>query len=115
MFGVVPAPVRPLVKLMLRRMNAKRLVGHGIGRHARADIAALASRDLDALAALLGDKPYLMGDNPCAADATVFGIVTSIMTPSLESAVVTAAKGHANLVAYCGRVADQYFPIAARA
>jgi glutathione S-transferase len=115
MFGVVPAPVRPLVKLMLRRMNAKRLVGHGIGRHARADIAALASRDLDALAALLSDKPYLMGDNPCAADATVFGIVTSIMTPSLESAVVTAARGHANLVAYCGRVADQYFPIAARA
>src|SRR6266704_685268 len=39
MFGSVPAPVRPIVKSMLRRMNAKRLHGHGIGRHPRSVIA----------------------------------------------------------------------------
>jgi glutathione S-transferase len=110
MFGVVPAPVRPVAKIMLRRMNAKRLFGHGIGRHAKADIAALAIRDLDALAALLGNKPFLMGDKPCAADATAFGIVTSIITPRLDSAIVQAARGHANLVAYRDRIAGRYFP-----
>jgi len=60
MFDGVPMPVRPLAKAMLRRMNARRLSGQGIGRHSRDEIAALAARDVDALAVLLGDRPHLM-------------------------------------------------------
>ena len=109
MFGAVPAPVRPLVKTLLRRMNAKRLHGHGIGRHARAQIADFAIRDVDALAAILGDKPYLGGDKPCGADAFMFGIVTAILTPQLNSPIRTAMQQHANLVAYRDRITKQYF------
>jgi hypothetical protein len=36
MFGIVPAPLRPLAKVTLRRANAARLHGHGLGRHAKA-------------------------------------------------------------------------------
>jgi glutathione S-transferase len=110
MFGPIPAPARPLVKSILIRMNAKRLHGHGIGRHARPKIAELAVRDIDALAAILGDKPYLMGDSPCAADAFVFGIVTAILTPPLESPIRAAMKNHANLMAYRDRLTGRYFP-----
>ncbi|SDR16596.1 Glutathione S-transferase [Rhizobiales bacterium GAS191] len=116
MFGAIPAPVRPIVKSLLRRMNAKRLQGHGIGRHARPQIAALAIRDVNALAAILADKPFLMGDKPCAADAFIFGIVTSILTPPLESPIRAAMQGHANLVAYRDRITSRYFseqPVAA--
>jgi glutathione S-transferase len=110
MFGVVVAPLRPVARIMLRRMNAARLHGHGLGRHSRAEIASLATNDIDALAALLGDKPYLMGGDPCGADATVFGIVTSILTPPLESPLRAAMNRHANLVAYRDRLKSQYFP-----
>jgi len=109
MFGPIPAPARPLVKSMLRRMNAKRLHGQGIGRHKRQQIAELATKDVEALAAILGNRPFLMGDNPCAADAFVFGIVTSILTPPLKSPIRAAMERHANLVAYRDRITSQYF------
>jgi glutathione S-transferase len=109
MFGSIPAPLRPIVKSILRRMNAKRLHGHGIGRHARPDIAELAIRDVEALAAILGDKPFLMGNEPCAADAFVFGIVTSILTPPLDSPLRASMQQHANLIAYRDRITKKYF------
>jgi glutathione S-transferase len=110
MFGPIPAPIRPLVKSILIRMNAKRLHGHGIGRHPRPKIAELAIHDIDALAAILGNKPYLMGDKPCGADAFVFGIVTAILTPQLDSPIRAAMKNHANLVAYRDRLTSRHFP-----
>ena len=110
MFGPIPAPLRPLVKGLLRRMNAKRLAGHGLGRHSKSDIAALARRDIDALATLIGEKPYLMGEKPCGADGFVFGIVTAILTPPIESPLRAAMATHANLVAYRDRLTRQFFP-----
>lgn len=109
MFGSIPAPARPIVKSMLRRLNAKRLHGHGIGRHPRSVITELAIRDVGALAAVLGDKPFLMGNGPCAADASVFGIVTSILTPPLESPLRAAMQQHANLIAYRDLIAKKFF------
>jgi len=110
MFGPIPAPLRPLVKGMLRRMNAKRLAGHGLGRHGKSDIAALARRDIEALATLIGEKLYLMGDTPCGTDGFVFGIVTAILTPPIESPLRAAMVAHANLVAYRDRLTRQFFP-----
>jgi glutathione S-transferase len=109
MFGAIPAPVRPIVKSALRRMNANRLRGHGIGRHPRAQIAELAIRDVNALAAVLGDKPFLTGDQPCGTDAFVFGIVTAILTPPLDSPIRSALQQQANLVAYRDRITRRYF------
>lgn len=109
MFGVVPAPARPFAKAMLRRANAARLHGHGLGRHSSAEIAALAIRDIDALAAIIGDRPCLMGEAPCGADAFVYGIVTSILTPPLDNPLREAMAQRANLVAYCERMTERFF------
>jgi glutathione S-transferase len=110
MFGVVPAPLRPIAKVMLKRQNAARLHGHGIGRHTKTDIVKLALRDIDALATLIGSKPYIMGSEPCGADAFVFGIVTSILTPPLDSALRAAMQKYPNLVAYRDRMTRRFFP-----
>ena len=109
MFGAIPAPVRPFVKAKLRQMNIQRLHGHGLGRHSRPGIADLAIRDIAALASLLADKPFLMGDEPCAADAFVFAIVTAILTPALPSPVRDALGRQDNLVAYRDRLTGRYF------
>jgi glutathione S-transferase len=114
MFRILPLPLRPLAKAMLKKANRARLHGHGLGRHSRSDIATLAIRDIDALAVLLGDKPYLMGDKPCGSDAMVFGIVTSILTPQLDTPLREAMARHANLVAYRDRIAKAYFAEGAR-
>ncbi len=110
MFGVIPFLLRPIAKFMLRRANARRLIGHGLGRHSKVQIAELGIRDLNSLSALLGDKPYLMGHAPCGADATVFAFVTSILTPDLKSTMRIAAAELRNLVAYRDLMAARYFP-----
>ena len=60
----------------------------------------------------LGDKPFLMGGKPCAADAFVFGIVTSILTPPLDSPLRASMQQHANLIAYRDRITKKYFSAA---
>ena len=113
MFDSIPAPARPVAKALLRRMNAKRLSAQGMGRHAPAEIAALAARDIEALAAMLGSKPWLMGDAPCAADAAVFGLLAAILTPPLLTPLRAAAERHPALTAYRDRIISRYFADAA--
>ena len=95
---------------MVRGQVRKAAKGHGMGRHCRADIEKMAVRDLKAIADMLGDKPYLMGDKPCWADATVYAFVAGVLTPAFETPIRTAAEGMANLVAYRDRLTAQYFP-----
>jgi len=110
MFDRVPAPVRPLAKWALRRANAARLRGHGLGRHTGRDIERFGVRDIDALAAFLAGKPFLMGERACGADATVFGLLDAILTPRLNTPLRAAMAARANLVAYRERFARRYFP-----
>jgi glutathione S-transferase len=116
MFDVLPAPVRPLARQIMRRRTIARTRGHGMGRHSREEIERLATRDLEALAAILADKPFLLGEQPCAADAAAFGMVAAFLTPLLDSRVIDAARNHSNLVRYRDRIIDRWFaPLAARA
>ena len=110
MFDSIPALARPLAKVLLRRMNAKRLSGQGMGRHAPAEIAALAARDVEALVVLLGSKSWLMGDAPCAADAAVFGLLAAILTPPLQTPLRIETERYPGLLAYRDRVMVRYFP-----
>ena len=109
-FESVPAPLRPLVLAMVRRSVAKSMHGHGIGRHTKAEIERLAARDLEAISAFLAGKPWLMGEEPCAADASVWATVAGALCPVFETPVRTAAEGHANLVAYAKRGMARWFP-----
>jgi glutathione S-transferase len=110
MFEAFPPPLRPLIKTVLRRANTARLRGQGLGRHGGEQVAAFGVQDIDALAAFLADKPFLMGAGPCGADASLFGTIEAILTPPLPIALRAAIAGHANLVAYRDRFARRYFP-----
>jgi glutathione S-transferase len=109
-FEAVPAPLRPLVHAMVRRQVRRNLKGQGIGRHSEDDICRLAVRDLAALADFLGDKPYLMGEAPCGADATVFGFVAGTLAPCFKTPIRVAAELQPNLVAYRDRLMARYYP-----
>lgn len=86
------------------------LHAQGLGRHNTEEIAFLAGRGYDALAEILGDKPYLLGPNPCGADASVFAQIVSALSPWFESPVRDAAASHTNLVGYAKRMMLAYFP-----
>src|SRR5262245_52722120 len=108
-FKAIPAPVRPVVQTLVRRKVRKTLNLQGLGRHTQAEQDRLAIADVDALSALIGDKPYLMGETPCGADAAVFGFVASFLAPAFTTNVRAAAEKHQNLTDYRDRVLRQYF------
>lgn len=109
-FDAAPALVRPFVKHMVRRQVAKSAWRQGMARHTPDERAELGRRDVDALSTLLGDKPYLFGDAPCGADATVFAFVASLLSPTFDTPTGAVALSKANLVAYRDRIMQAYFP-----
>ncbi len=109
-FGAMPWPLRAIVPLVARRGIRAELRGHGMGRHTPQQIHALGIADVDALAALLGDRDYFLGDQATTVDAMAAAFLANILFVPLETPIRQAAQGHANLVAYCRRMAARYFP-----
>ena len=100
LFDRLPRIARPLIGSIVRRDIRKTLHAQGVGRHSKAERLALAKGDLDALAVLLGDKPFLFGEQPHGADATLFACVASICFTDLQPEITYLASAHANLRAY---------------
>ena len=109
-FDGAPALIRPLIIAKVRRDLKRTLHGQGMGRHTRADIELLAARDLGAIAAQLGGKNFLFGEEPHAADATVFSFVNSALCPLFDTGILTSARKHENLLAYAKRGMVRWFP-----
>jgi glutathione S-transferase len=109
-FNAAPAAIRPFVVAMVKRSVRRYLYGQGMGRHAKAEIQKLAVRDVDALAAFLGGKPWLMGQEPCGADASVWSMVAGTLCTHFETPIRTAAECHENLLAYRDRGMQRWFP-----
>lgn len=109
-FDNVPAPVRGLVKRMVRGKIRKAMHAHGMGRHTQEEINLLGERAVGSIAAVLGDQPYLMGAAPCGADATVYAFMLGLLCPHFESPMRTMAERHPNIVAYCKRLTSEFYP-----
>ncbi|AXK38164.1 glutathione S-transferase family protein [Crenobacter cavernae] len=109
-FKRAPALVRPFVKRVIRGRVKKLLKAQGMGRHSDAEITEFAARDIDAVAAILGDKPFLLGDTPCGTDATVYAFVIGIACPVFQTPLIERVARHANLVAYVERMRARFYP-----
>jgi glutathione S-transferase len=107
-FEAAPAPIRPLLVPYVRRQVRKQLAAQGMGRHSPAEMIALSKRAFDALSAQLGDKPFLMGERPCGADAGVFGQVAGAICPFFDNELAALARSYPNLLAYSERVVSRY-------
>lgn len=108
-FDRTPALIRPVVRTLVRNNTRKLLLAQGLGRHTEAEIATLAGRDIDALAAVLGDADCFGGACPCAADASVGAFILSGLCELFDSPLLPRLKQHQNLVAYGQRVKSRFF------
>lgn len=108
-FGGMPPPLKQLVPHIARRAIRREMHGHGMGRHSREEIYAIGCQDIRALANLLGDQPFFMGDKPSSIDATAYAFIANLLWVPLASPLLDEAKKHANLEAYCQRMKARYF------
>src|SRR5262249_36487658 len=109
-FRAVPAPLRPFVIGMVRRQVRRSLHGQGMGRHSREEVIALATKAIDATAAFLAAKPYMMGPEPTGVDATAFAFVAGVMCPVFDTPLRAAANRHDNLKRYVDRMMARFYP-----
>lgn len=109
-FDVLPAPVRPFIKSMVRKNIRKSLHAHGMGRHNNEEMAFLGERAISCIATLMADNQYFMGETPCGADATIYAFLNSAACPVFQSHLRETVEKHRNLMAYLQRMTLQYFP-----
>ncbi len=107
--GLIPMPSRLLIAPIARRGVRRQLAAQGMGRHSFDEIHAIGKRDVGAVADLLGDKPFLMGDAATEIDAVAYGILANIMLVPIESPIKDAALERQNLVDLVARIRDRYF------
>lgn len=108
--GGIPAPLRAIIAPLARRGVLKQLKGHGMGCHNTDEIAAIGRRDIDALAAILGDQDWFFGETPTEIDAVAFGQLANIHLVGFSSPMKAVIAGHANLVAFIERFRTRFYP-----
>ena len=106
----MPIPLRWLVPTVLKRAFGKQLHARGMGRHSEDVIIEQGKADLDALAELLGDQPYLLGDRPASIDACVFGFLGVSLYVAGDNPLYQYGASLDNLMRYCERMRARYFP-----
>lgn len=109
-FDRAPAVVRPLIIALVRRRVRGDLRSQGLGRHTAPELDRIVGRALEGIAAFLADKPWLMGPEPCGADATLHAFVTGTLCPHFETSSRRLAERHPNLVAYRDRGMQRWYP-----
>ncbi|WP_374544813.1 glutathione S-transferase C-terminal domain-containing protein [Rhodoblastus sp.] len=109
-FDSAPAPLRPLIGAMVRRKIRNAAWAQGLLRHTPEERRLLARRSLEAVATLLGDKPFLFGDEPHGADATLGAFALAALSPTFECATREEIGKLPNLLAYAHRIEARFFP-----
>lgn len=109
-FADAPALIRPLIAKIVRGKVRKTQNLQGLGRHSDAERLSLAKGDLDAIEAMLGSNPYLLGQNISAADASMFGFMWSTSIAYFNSPVGDYIRSRPVLIAYLMRMRDRFFP-----
>lgn len=109
-FDGVPAEQRAAFKADLIGRVRNSMTVRGIARHSEEEIVGLGVRSLKALEVFLGEKPFLMGEKPCGADAFVFATLAAAMTPFFSSPLRDEAIRFPTLVAYVSRMFERFYP-----
>jgi len=107
--SMLPALARPMLLPVLRRGVVKSARAHGLGRHDRDEVLHRACADLDALASILGEGPYLFGDVPRSIDAVVYAFLAQAAVPEPPNELQEHVAGRPGLMANIDGMRARYW------
>jgi glutathione S-transferase len=107
--AMMPPLLRGLLPKVLRRKVRKMLYMQGTGRHRDEEIDAMGQADITAVATLLGDKPFLLGEAPTSFDATVYAFLMITKEFPVDSPLRRHTLAQENLIRYCQRFKERFF------
>ena len=87
-----------------KKRIAATLNSNGIGKFTPEEVYTFGKKDIEAVATILGDKPYLFGETPSSFDATVYSFLANLIELPVECPLNTFARDRDNLRGYCQRM-----------
>lgn len=108
MFPGMPPALFHVVTPFVRHRILKQPRAQGVSRNTPEQIYAIGRADMDALAEILGDRPFFF-DQPSTIDATAYGFLANLLHEPFDDPLTDAARSHPNIVAFCDRMAERYW------
>jgi hypothetical protein len=102
-------PLRQIMPIMARRAMRQELHGHGLGRHSREQSHAPGSRDVAAIADVLGEREFLLSGQPSTIDAKGDAFLANLPWVPAESPARDEARRRGHLEAYYQRIKARYY------
>jgi glutathione S-transferase len=93
-----------------KKVMLDRLMAHGIGVHTDEEAHQIFIEDLRATSDFLGNKAFFFGDKPTTADATVYATLSNLLETPLDSVSTQFGRSRRNLLDYCNRMRERFFP-----
>jgi len=109
LFAGMPAEQLEYVPPMVRKRAIEKLNAQGIARHEAAEVYEIGIKDALAFAELLGNGPFLFGEQPTSFDASAFGVIGNLKDGPFSGPVQDAIRTNAPVSDYIDRIRRQYF------
>lgn len=103
-FGSLPPGVKQVVAGALRRQVVSGLKYQGTGRFSETERIERVRLDLSAIAIRVTGAPYLFGEKPTGADASVAAMLQAMAAPPKPTALSAEVKDNAVLADYIARM-----------
>ena len=108
-FSKLPSSQQAQVKEQMRQKIKADLIAQGFGLLSHSELRAIVAKAIQSVAVILGDKPYLMGAEPCGADATCFAFLANALCPIFDTYIHAEIKQYSPLVDYVSRMNQRYY------
>ncbi|MEQ1570700.1 MAG: glutathione S-transferase C-terminal domain-containing protein [Myxococcota bacterium] len=102
-------PPGRVVGWAVRRTVRRNLWGQGVARYTAEERADMARADIDAIAAQLGDGPYVFGDRPTTVDAALYGFLCQLLYAPFDGPAQLHARANPRLVAYGAGIRERHW------
>jgi len=109
-FTDMPAIIGGFITRQIRKGAVAQITGQGMGRHSPEEQATRIAKDVAAVDTLLGDKPFLFGETPSAADYTAVPALAAMSVFPLETRLTKLVKERQNLMNYIKRGRETFYP-----
>lgn len=103
-FAAIPAPIRWPITALVRRKILRDLKGQGTGRMTRDEVHARGVADIEAVAAVLGARDFLVADHPTVIDVVLFAFVDNLLNGGFPGPLRDAARAAPGLVGHHARM-----------
>ncbi|MGB7285577.1 MAG: glutathione S-transferase family protein [Salaquimonas sp.] len=109
LFVDIPNPIRKIIFSIIHNKQKKALHLQGTSRHSRVQLIEMARDNFKAIAGLLGNKNYVLGDKIHSVDAVVFAQIEAAFSATVPTPLKDMAHDFPTLTKYLDRFRDEVF------